>query len=48
MDTHTVLWPVKRDLHLHNAWLLGRLAIAMGYSGCCEEMQLHVQRVYHI
>lgn len=23
MDTHTVLWPVRRDLHLHNAWLTG-------------------------
>lgn len=42
MDTHTVLWLVKRDLHLHNAQILGRLTITMGYDWCCEEIQLCV------
>lgn len=46
MDTHTVLWLVKRDLHLHNARLLGRLSITMGYSWCCGEFQLHVKQGY--
>lgn len=48
MDTHKVLWPVKRDLHLHNARLLGRLTITMGYSWCREGIQLRVQSVYPV
>lgn len=39
MDTHTVLRPVERDLHLHNARLVGRLSVTVGYGWCREDIR---------